>query len=280
MIIRCWGARGSIPVSGPEYERYGGDTTCLEIRTGASDQIVVVDAGSGIRRLANRVLAEKRFEFTFLFTHVHWDHILGFPFFKPIYSEKARLNIFGCPRLQGNMETLLSRTMDAPYFPVPYEVVRARLDYHQECPDVLDVDGMRVEYIPLSHPNSGRGFRFTEAGRTFVFLTDNELDHPHRGGRSYEDYVEFCRGADLLFHDAEYTDEEYEQRTTWGHTAYRRALQLAMDAGVARFGLFHHNQDRPDEGVTAMVDDCRRIVAERGGGPECFAVSQTTEVEL
>lgn len=280
MKIRCWGARGSIPVSGPEYAKYGGDTTCLEIRTGKNDEVVIVDAGSGIRRLANSMLADKRLEFTFLFTHVHWDHILGFPFFKPIYLEKARLNIYGCPHLQGNMETLLSRTMDAPYFPVPYEVVRARLDYHQDCPEVLDIDGMSVKTIPLSHPNKGRGFRFEENGRSFVFLTDNELDHTHRGGGSFEEYVEFCRDADLLFHDAEYTLEEYPQKTTWGHSTYIRALDLALEAGVKRFGLFHHNQDRPDPEIDAMVEHCRSIVRDRGSSLECFGVTQRTAEDL
>jgi phosphoribosyl 1,2-cyclic phosphodiesterase len=280
VIIRCWGARGSIPVSGPAYVRYGGDTTCLELRTDRSDEVVVVDAGSGIRRLANALMAEGRLEFTFLFTHSHWDHILGFPFFKPIYLEKARLNIHGCPDLQGDMETLLARTMDQPYFPVPYEVVRARLDYRRDCSGELDVDGMTVRSIPLNHPNRGRGFRFEEGGRSFVFLTDNELDHDHRGGKSFEEYVAFCRGADLLFHDAEYTPEEYPAKAGWGHSTFLRALDLALEAGVGRFGLFHHNQDRPDAEIDIMVERCREVVAERGLKLECFAVTQETEIRL
>ena len=103
MIIRCWGARGSIPVSGDEYVKYGGDTTCIEIRT-QDDEIVIIDAGSGIRRLGNRLVSEKRFQYTMLFTHAHWDHIMGFPFFSPIYSKKTRITMFGCPVRAGLSE--------------------------------------------------------------------------------------------------------------------------------------------------------------------------------
>lgn len=280
MIIRCWGARGSIPVSGKKFNKYGGDTTCVEVRTAAHDAIVILDAGSGTRALANSLLAEKRFEVSFFFTHVHWDHILGFPFFKPIYLEHARLTIHGCPQNQGDMDKLLARTMDAPYFPVPYEVVRARIDYrHDSCGEV-DVDGMIVESIPLSHPNSGIGYKMTENDKTFVFLTDNELEHAHRGGKSFDEYVEFCRGADLLFHDAEYTPEEYPVRATWGHSTYTTALDLALAAEVKQFGLFHHNQDRPDADIDAMVAHCEDIVEQRGSTLKCFGVTQGMEIDL
>lgn len=280
MIVRCWGARGSIPVSGPQYEKYGGDTTCLEVRTAAHDEIIILDAGSGSRRLANAMLAQERYEFYFFFTHVHWDHILGFPFFKPIYLERARLIIHGCPETQGNMDKLLSRTMDAPYFPVPYEVVRARIEYRHQCNKCVEIDGLSVESIPLSHPNQGLGFRMTENGKSFVLLTDNELEHTHRGGRTFAEYAEFARGADLLFHDAEYTPEEYPMRATWGHSCYTTALDLALEAGVKRFGLFHHNQDRPDQAVDAMVEHCRAVIRKRGSDMECFGVTQETEVVL
>ena len=279
MKVRCWGARGSIPVSGREYVKYGGDTTCVEIRS-AADEVIVVDAGSGIRRLGNKILGEKRTDISMIFTHSHWDHILGFPFFKPIYSKSNRLHLYGCKRNQGNIKMMLSRVMLPPYFPVPYELVQAELVYHSLC-ETTDVHGIAVTPITLSHPNMGQGYKFEEGGKSFVFLTDNELSHTHRGGRSFDEYVEFSRGADLLFHDAEYTVTEYERLTRgWGHSTYTDALELAIRAGVKRFGLFHLNQDRPDSGVDAMVADCRRILEERGVVMECFAASQEMEFEL
>jgi len=279
MIIRCYGARGSIPVSGEGYLKYGGDTTCLEIRS-RNDQIIIVDAGSGIRRLGNRLLAEGRFDYNVLFTHSHWDHILGFPFFKPIYNNRCTIHLMGCRTTQGDIQMLLSKTMRAPYFPYPFEKIQAQLHYANECREDFTVDTIRIEPIPLSHPNIGMGFRFTEDGRSFVFLTDNELDYPHRGGKTLDDYAAFSEGTDLLIHDAEFTPEEYVQKRSWGHSSYMDALDLALKAGVRRLGLFHHNQDREDPAQDAIVDHCRRIIAEKGSDLSCFGLSQTHEIRL
>ncbi len=280
MYIRCWGARGSIPVSGQEYLKYGGDTACLEIRTAANDTVVIVDAGSGVRPLANQLVEEGRRDYTFLFTHAHWDHILGFPFFKPLYSPRNSIKIYGCPISQGNMQTLLSKTMSAPYFPVPFEEVRASIGYKEYCDKPLVIDGMSVETIPLSHPNMGVGFRFTERDRRFVFLTDNELGFRHPGGRSFEEYARFCEGADLLIHDAEYTLEDYAQRRGWGHSTFEQAMNLALAANVGLVGLYHHNQDRPDAEVDFMVERARNLAEQRGSATSCFGVSQTWSVTL
>ncbi|WP_147821047.1 MBL fold metallo-hydrolase [Salidesulfovibrio onnuriiensis] len=279
MIVRCWGARGSIGVSGTPFVKYGGDTACIEIRT-ADDQVVIVDAGTGIRRLGNRLLEEERFRYTILFTHAHWDHIMGFPFFRPIYDSRTNITIYGCPLEQGNMQTLLSHTMSAPHFPVPYEVIKASIKYEQLCDKVFSLGGLQVATIPLSHPNKGVGYRFTEGDRSFVFLTDNELSYRHPGGGTFEDYADFARGADFLIHDGEYMPEEYSERRTWGHSQYLEALELALAAGVQCLGLFHHNQDRPDRDVDRMVAVCREIIAQRGADLECFAVAQDMVVRI
>lgn len=280
VLIRCFGARGSIPVSGPQYVTYGGDTTCLEIR-GQSQVPVIVDAGSGIRRLGNRLLVEGESRFSMIFTHSHWDHILGFPFFKPIYAESTHIDLYGCPMSQGDMRHLLTRTMSAPYFPVPFSALKAEIDYQGVCRQPTLVEGIEVSSIPLSHPNLGLGYRFEENGVALVFLTDNELFHPHPGGRTFEDYAAFAADADLLIHDAEYTDADYERTRGWGHSVYTQALDLALAANVKRFGLFHHNQERADEEVDAMVADCRRIAAERGRADmDIFALSQESEITL
>lgn len=276
MIVRCWGARGSISVSGAEYVRYGGDTTCVEVRA-ADGRVVILDAGTGIRRLGNRLLDEGIFRYDLLFTHSHWDHILGFPFFRPIYSGQAALTIHSCRSLQGDMGRLLARIMAPPHFPVPFGEIRARMDFVPACAGVFRLGSLTVRTIPLSHPNLGVGYRFEEDGKSFVFLTDNELSHRHRGGASFAEYVAFCRGADLLFHDAEYREEEYPARRTWGHSHSREALELACAAGARRLGLFHHNQDREDQALDALVEDCRHMAAARPGAPECFGVRQDQE---
>lgn len=279
MLIRCWGARGSIPVSGREYLKYGGDTTCIEV-VAASGETVIVDAGTGIRSVGNRLLQEGRLECTMLFTHSHWDHILGFPFFKPIYHHNAKISVHGCPLAQGNMETLLAKTMAPPYFPVPFKDIAANVSYKPACLEEISVGSLNISSIALNHPNMGLGYRFEEEGRVFVFLTDNELGQRHRGGRNFEEYVAFCAGAQLLLHDAEYDEDDYTRTKGWGHSLYSDALELALAAGVERFGLFHHNQDRDDHGMDCMVAKCKSLLGARNSTLDCFAVQQGEEYSL
>jgi ribonuclease BN (tRNA processing enzyme) len=277
--IICWGARGSLPVSGREYIKYGGDTTCLEIRTAGGD-IVVVDCGSGVRRVGNNLLKEKVRRFTILLTHSHWDHVLGFPFLKPVYDSKVKIDFHGCPFAQKSIQSVVAKIMEPPQFPINLGAIRAKMSFHDPCLKGIKVGTMKVTPIILSHPNQGLGYKFQENGATFVFLTDNELRHKHPGGCDYREYAAFCSGADVLIHDAEFTEEDYRRTRTWGHSTYKQALELALEAGVKRFGLFHHNQDRPDAEVDAMVEDCRRLAGEKGSPLDCFGVTQESAIEL
>jgi phosphoribosyl 1,2-cyclic phosphodiesterase len=279
MFIKCYGARGSIPVSGPEYNKYGGDTTCLEIR-GRNDEIIIVDAGTGIRRLGEKLLKEKRLEYHILFTHSHIDHIIGFPFFKPVYDERCRIHMTGCPTTQGNIGLILSKTMSAPTFPVRFDELKAKIDYSSECSERACIDSIEIFPINLSHPNSGMGYKFVEEGKSFVFLTDNELRYRHRNGVDFDGYKEFARGADLLIHDAEYTEEEYEVKKTWGHSTVFQALELALKAGAKSLGLFHHNQNRSDAELDAIVQECRNHIRTQKAEMTCFALTQETEIFL
>jgi phosphoribosyl 1,2-cyclic phosphodiesterase len=170
--------------------------------------------------------------------------------------------------------------MSAPNFPVTFENVMANITYHETCKLEYVLNTMTITPIPLNHPNQGVGYRFTEDGKSFVFLTDNELRHKHQGGMDYDAYREFSAGADLLIHDAEYDDDDYKKKKSWGHSTYRQALQLAREAGVKRFGLYHHNQDRSDRQVDIFVKDCKRIIKENHGTLKCFAVRQDMEIEL
>lgn len=279
MKVRCWGARGSIPVSGPEFDRYGGDTTCIEIRS-KNDALLVIDAGTGIRRLGCQLVEQGRLDLTLLFTHTHWDHVLGLPFFKLLYNPQARIDLYGSPGLQGNISKLLARVMAPPLFPVPFVDLPSRIEglvWHGES---LQVDSLKVTRIALSHPNLGAGYRVEEDGRSFVFLTDNELSQHHRGGRSFDEYAAFCQGADLLVHDAEYTPEEYPGRRGWGHSHFRDAAQLAKAAGVKTLGLFHHNQERTDDGVDELVRRCREVLSGPGPVPDCLALTQNSGFDL
>jgi phosphoribosyl 1,2-cyclic phosphodiesterase len=279
MIIRCWGARGSIPVSGKEYLKYGGSTTCIEVRT-KDDEVIIIDAGSGIRKLGNKLLDENRYEYSIIFTHSHWDHLLGFPFFKPLYINGTHMDLYGCPRTQDSVKEMVTRVMTRPNFPVDFQNIESEVSFHGACDGSFRIKSVMITPIFLSHPGQGIGLKFVEDDKQFVFLTDNELTFKHPGGLDYYDYLDFAGNADLLFHDAEYTDEEYKMTKTWGHTIYTDALKLALEAGVKRFGLFHHNQDRTDSALDGIVQHCKDIIGRSDARLECFGVCEEMEVRL
>jgi len=279
MIIKVWGSRGSIPVSGREYIKYGGDTTCVEIRTQSGD-IIIVDAGTGIRRLGNQLAEEKCFDLNFIFTHAHWDHIMGFPFFKPLYFQKSTIRLHRCPFHSKFVESILPTVMAPPNFPVKYTDIIAQMSYSETCPLEFEIGSVNVVPIALSHPNGGSGYKFIEDGKAFVFLTDNELGYVHPGGLAFEDYLEFSSGADLLIHDAEYTPEEYKTYLDWGHSNYTDTLDLAQKAAVKKLGLFHLNQERTDKEMDQIVKDCRQRITANGNDLDCVGVAGDMVFEL
>jgi phosphoribosyl 1,2-cyclic phosphodiesterase len=279
MVITCWGSRGSIPVSGKEYLQYGGDTTCIEIRT-KSDDIIIVDAGTGIRKLGNQLIKEKRKKFHFIFTHAHWDHVMGFPYFKPLYFKSTEFRMHRCPFHSKFVENILSKIMAPPNFPVKYTDIKAKMTYIEACPTEFEIGSVKVMPIPISHPNSGSGYKFVEDGKAFVFLTDNELGYIHPGGLAYRDYRAFCSGADLLIHDAEYTPQEYKTFRDWGHSVYTDVLKLALETGAKKLGLFHLNQERTDKAMNQIVKICRQTIAQNGQKIKCFGVKGDMKFEL
>jgi phosphoribosyl 1,2-cyclic phosphodiesterase len=272
MFIRCWGSRGSIPVSGKQYIKYGGDTTCIEIRT-KSDDIIIVDAGTGIRRLGYQLMQEGRFEYHFILTHAHWDHIIGFPFFTPNFSKNARIRMYRGAFHIKYLKNVILKVMAPPNFPLRYSDISAEIIYEKMDPGTFQIGSVTVIPIPLSHPNTGCGYKFIEDGKSFVFLTDNELSFIHPKGLSFDAYLKFTDGVDLLIHDAEYTAEEYQTRLEWGHSVYTDTLDLAIQAGVKSLGLFHLNQERSDQQMDMIVDHCKQLISKKGSHMDCKAVA-------
>lgn len=265
-------------MSGREYLRYGGDTACLEIRT-KNDVVLILDAGTGIRALGDELACQGREELTLLLSHFHWDHIQGLPFFKPLYNPALRLSLGASQGAQRDITRVLGQAFRPPVFPVPFAKLPAQVTTIGFKGDVLRLDSLVIRSIPISHPNRGLGFRIEEGGRSLVYLTDNELSLRHRGGGVFEDYAAFCKGADLLIHDAEYTPEEYPQRRGWGHSHFADAARLANVAGVGALGLFHHNQARTDQAEDELLERCRELLP-NSGGPRCVALAQGWEMEL
>jgi len=279
MIITCWGSRGSIPVSGKDYIKYGGDTTCLEIQARSGD-IIIIDAGTGIRRLGNKLIKEGIHSYNFIFTHAHWDHLMGLPFFKPLFSSQTKINVYRCPYSDTYAEKMITRVLTPPYFPVKYSDLSAEFSYGKGCPDQFQIGSITVVPIHLSHPNGGMGYKFIEDEKSFVFLTDNELGFIHPDGLTLNDYVDFSLHADLLIHDAEFTPDEYHRYIEWGHSSYADVLKLASQADVKKLGLFHINQGRTDDTMDAIVDACRQEIVKQGYHFECIAIGSDMSFEL
>jgi phosphoribosyl 1,2-cyclic phosphodiesterase len=174
--------------------------------------------------------------------------------------------------------------MEPPFFPVAFSNLNAnfnfRCEYLKKESGYCPLGSLQCHAFPLNHPNGGYGFKYVEHGKTFIFLTDNELGFQHRGGLTRARYIELCRGADLLLHDAQYTDEEYQRTRGWGHSTYRDATDLAIDAGVKRLGLFHHDPDRSDDELDRQSDLCRQHIQEAGSPVECFACSEGNVIEV
>lgn len=279
MNIKVWGCRGSLPTPSEKTIRYGGNTTCLEIRLNDNTPIII-DAGSGIRNLGRKLLEEQNLIEMYLFlTHAHWDHLIGFPFFTPGYLSKYKIHVCGKECAQRSLEQYFRHQMEAPYFPVPFDAMNAEFDFTSGNPDGIYIIGS-AEIIPisLSHPNGGCGFKIIEEDRNFVFLTDNELDFKHESGMTQDKYISFSKGANLLFHDAQYTEEEYRATKGWGHTTFSSATELSIKADVERFGLFHHDPEHTDDDMDEFVASCQKKITQANSKVECFGVREGMEI--
>lgn len=265
MEIKFWGTRGSIASPGEDTVRYGGNTTCVEVLL-TSGQRVILDAGSGIRVLGNSPpLKEGPTECYLLITHIHWDHIMGFPFFAPIYRKETKLLLDGCTKALEGLRITLNNGMVDGVFPVGYESLRSKIELLKRLPEgPLVVGDATVEATEIKHPQGGMGFRIKEGGKTMVFLTDNELSLDGSNGRSFSDYARFCEGADLLVHDAQYLPEEMKLKRGWGHSDYETVLILANSSGAKRLVFTHHDPDRTDTQIDQIILDARKKVRELG----------------
>jgi phosphoribosyl 1,2-cyclic phosphodiesterase len=265
MEIRLWGTRGSIAAPGPDTVRYGGNTTCVDVLLEGGER-VIIDAGSGLRVLGlNLMKSPEPLRCHLLITHIHWDHIMGFPFFVPIYRKDTHIWLDGCARALQGLRMTLNKGMVDGVFPVDFDDLSARiepLDCITRGP--LRIGGAVVDGIELQHPQGGMGFRMQEGDRRFVFLTDNELRPDAWIGRAPADFASFCEGADLLIHDAQYRPDEMADKHGWGHSDWESTVDLAGEAGVGRLLLTHHDPDRSDAEVDDMVRMARVHATRKG----------------
>ena len=295
--IRFWGTRGSIAVPGPETLRYGGNTTCVELR--ADGEIIVLDAGSGIRPLG--IALQKEFQtrtikLSLLITHAHWDHIQGLPFFKPAYDANNEIRIFGFDGAGASLREILDEPMRAPFFPITMHELSARMVINKLSDMKFSLGKVKVHAALVNHPGVCAGYRiFTSAG-SVAFLPDHEpyefFLHALRGNRLTSEQakkiaadekaglVRFLHGTDILILDGQYTDEEYKRHIGWGHSSISTAVSLALEAEVQTLVLFHHDPHHDDEKVDAMLEFARELVAKSGKPLKVEAAQEGAEILL
>ena len=280
MIAKFFGVRGSIPVCHPDFQAFGGNTTCVQIKVKDTNNIVVFDAGTGIRDLGKEFIASghKQEELFIAFSHFHWDHIQGFPFFAPAFTKKLKINILamGLGREFDNLEEIFKMQMHEEYFPVQLNEMGAEFNFIL-LDKVMEVfEGRDKNKTPIiviankhKHPGGAFGYRVERGDKVFVFCTD--IEH---GDEIDQNVVRLAENADLLIHEAQYTSEELKDKKGWGHSSYEQAIQVAEMAGVKQLAITHHDPDHDDEFLAKMEKQCQQRFK------DCFLAREKMEIEL
>jgi len=272
MRITFWGVRGSTPAPQPENMRYGGNTSCVEVRLG--EAIYIFDCGTGFRVLGqslSREFKESPVSAHIFVSHFHWDHIQGLPFFSPLYDSPESQFCFHGPTRMCSLKNALEDQMNAPYFPVGLAEMQAQQHFYDLDEGRMQLDGLTLKTLWLNHPQGCMGFRMETKEGVLVYATDNEPGHP-----VFDDNVrKLAEGADVLIYDAQYLPDEYEaRRRGWGHSHWREAVNIVMESGAKELILFHHDPAHDDECIDNIVKEARNYY------PKVRAASEGMQVEL
>jgi len=251
MKVILYGTRGSVAVANNESKKYGGNTTCLYVET-KTGKPIIIDSGTGIRTLGVDLVKNSKRDLNMIFTHYHWDHIQGFPFFAPMFFKNVNVAIYGSKK-ETSAKTALTYQMTLPYFPATLNDLLAKVTF-KEMKTKLKIGEVMIETIPTNHPNYTIGLKFSEGKNSFAFLTDNELK-AENCKTPYEKFVAFLKGVKFFIHDAQYTDEIYPTKLGWGHSTFSQVMQLAKDAGVKRVVFTHHDHSSTDAFIDKQVKE-------------------------
>ena len=295
--IKFWGVRGSIATPGPSTVEYGGNTSCVEIR--ASGQIIILDAGTGLRLLGRALtqeFADQPLQLNILLSHTHWDHIQGLPFFRPLYRPNNRIRILGYEGARSGLFKVLSSQMESPYFPVGLKELPSNVEIDELRDMKFEIGEVRVEAFFANHPGICVGYRITTRDGSIAFFPDNEPPHrlQHQPGAADADeaarrefaetesrkFVEFLRDVDVLILDSQYDSDEYESHRGWGHGCVEDVVDLAIEARAKRLFLFHHDPDHDDAKVTAMAKHARELAAKANSPLKIEAAKEGMLVKL
>lgn len=289
-FVKFWGTRGSIPTPGAKTRRYGGNTSCVEIRV--DDSLFVCDGGTGLRELGLRLQSTGDPVTAHLFfSHTHWDHIQGFPFFTPAYAASSTLHVYDVKKNDKRVQRLLLGQMQSDYFPVSFRDLGADIDFTDLDSGEKTLDGVLVSHLEQTHPGRSFAFSFVKNGLKVVYATDSELDvlitNRDASDRDPEvlrelpaDLVRFFEGADLVIADGQYTDEEYPTKVGWGHARSNTLVDLAAQAGAKQLAIYHHDPMHSDEFLDANIEACRQRASRRNGKLVVFGAREGFELKL
>ena len=289
--LKFWGVRGSTPAPGAGTVKYGGNTSCIEVR--AKGELIILDAGTGLRLLGKQLIEEFKeqpLHLTLLLTHTHWDHIQGLPFFQPVYKPQNRLRILGYEGARHGLSNILSSQMENPFFPVTLRELPANLQIEELKEMKFSIGRVRVEACFANHPGICVGYRLFTGEGSVAYFPDNEPHYVANGSdpRLSLEYLQgqerkmvaFLRGVDVLIMDAQYDRIEYQEHLGWGHACLDDVVSLALKAEVKKLYLFHHDPDHDDAKVTEMTEEARRIVKAQNGKLLVEAAREGVVVEL
>ncbi|HEX9620203.1 MAG TPA: MBL fold metallo-hydrolase [Polyangiaceae bacterium] len=290
-FVRFWGTRGSIPTPGYATRRYGGNTSCVEMRV--DDTRFICDGGTGLRELGLQLLqSEARpADVHMLFSHMHWDHIQGFPFFLPAYETDMSLHVYEVAAGEDRIRRLLHGQMRSEYFPVTFSDLGARIVSGDLGDGETSVEGVKIRCFEQNHPGRSFAYSFEKDGKRVVYATDNEVDLTlENREQSMEKFsalrkippalVAFARGADLLIADGQYTDEEYAAKVGWGHARANTVVDLAVQAEVKQCAIFHHDPMHSDDDIDRIVEQARERAASFGSNATLFGAREGLELKI
>lgn len=266
--IQFWGVRGSTPCANNENMIFGGNTTCFQILSDKLDELLIIDCGTGVRNLGNHILnGNTRTKGRIFITHPHWDHLQGFPFFKPFYKDSSWFRIYLPPQDSAGCKEILQGHMSNTFFPVTIDMLDADLDCETFYPGELNLEHYSVDYFWARHTVQTAIFRFKINNRVIILAPDNELpkDDSAESVKFIEEFKEFVNGADLLVHDAQFNNEQYAEREGWGHSNWERVIEVTADCNIKNLVLTHHDPDSDDKYLQSLEDHVKSSFSENYG---------------